>query len=170
MRALVWITESSWAVCVDRARELLPSDAEITLLHVASADAEALAERPAPGRLGRHRPAPPGPALHEISEAEASSLLSHAAQRLGRPAETVARRGDAEREVLEQAEGCDLLVLARDGVAGREPKSIGREPRFVIDHAGCEVLVVWPQRPAGLSAMRWPPHLRRGPDRAGGSR
>jgi len=31
MRALVWIIESSWTTCVDRARELLPPDAEITI-------------------------------------------------------------------------------------------------------------------------------------------
>ena len=160
MRALVWIIESSWTTCVDRARELLPPDAEITILHVASADAEALAAHPAPGRLGRHPP-PAEPGLRRVSDDEAAALLAQAARRLGRPAETVARRGHAEREVLEQAVGFDLLVLARDGVARREPKSVGREPRFVIDHAGCEVLVVWPEPPPGLESLRWPPHLRR---------
>jgi nucleotide-binding universal stress UspA family protein len=161
MRALVWITESSWPVCIDRARELLPAETEITILHVASSDAEALAAHPGPGRLGRHRPPPTGPSVRQISDAEAASLLAQAAQLLGRPAETVARRGRAEREVLEAAADADLLVLARDGEPRREPRSIGREARFVIDHAGCEVLVVWPQPPPGLEAMRWPPHLRR---------
>jgi nucleotide-binding universal stress UspA family protein len=163
MRALIWITESSWARCVDRARQLLPADAEITILHVASTEAEALAEHPAPGRLGRHRPPPPGPDLRRLSAEEASGLLQEAARRLGRPATTVARRGHAEREVLEAAEGADLLVLARDGEPRREPKSVGREARFVIDHVGCEVLVVWPQSPPGLESMRWPPHLRGAP-------
>ena len=69
MRALVWITESSWPACIDRARELLPADAEITILHVASSDVEALAEHPAPGLLGRHRPPPRGPTVRQISVA-----------------------------------------------------------------------------------------------------
>jgi nucleotide-binding universal stress UspA family protein len=160
MRALIWITETSWAMCVDRARELLPADAEITILHVASAEAEALAAHPPPGRLGRHRPPPPGPSPRQISDEEAARLLEEAAHRLGRDAATVARRGHAEREVLEAAEEVDLLVLARDGEPRREPKSVGHEPRFIIDHAGCEVLVVWAERPPGLASMRWPPHLR----------
>ena len=50
MRALIWITEASWKVCVDRARELLPADAEVTILHVAASDVEQLAEHPPPGR------------------------------------------------------------------------------------------------------------------------
>jgi nucleotide-binding universal stress UspA family protein len=161
MRALIWITEGSWAVCIDRARELLPAEAEITILHVASSEAEALAAHPPPGRLGRHRPPPPGPTPRQISDEEAAGLLAEAARRLGRPAGTLHRRGRAEREVLEAADGADLLVLARDGEPRREPKSIGHEARFVIDHAGCEVLVIWSQRPPGLDAMRWPPHLRR---------
>ena len=160
MRALVWITETSWPACIDRARELLPADAEITILHVASSDVEALAEHPAPGLLGRHRPPPRGPTVRQISDDEAASLLEEAARRLRRPAHTVARRGRVEREVLEAAERADLLVLARDGKRRREPKSIGREARFVIDHAGCEVLVVWSQPPPGLESVRWPPHLR----------
>jgi nucleotide-binding universal stress UspA family protein len=160
MRALIWITEGSWAACVDRARELLPADAEITLLHVAAADAEALAEHPAPGRLGRHRPPPPGPTVREVSDEEAAALLAQAERRLDRPAATIARRGRAEREVLEAAEAADLLVLARGGEPRREPKSVGREARFVLDHVGCEVLIVWSERPPGLESMRWPPHLR----------
>ena len=160
MRALVWITESSWAACIDRARELLVPDAVITILHVAESDVEALAAHPSPGRLGRHRPPPPGPTVRQISDEEAATLLQQAAMRLARPAETLARRGRVEREVLEAAAGADLLVLARDGEPRREPKSIGHEARFVIDHAGCEVLVVWSQPPPGLESMRWPPHLR----------
>ena len=161
MRALVWITESSWPTCIDRARELLPADAEITILHVASSDVEALAQHPLPGRLGRHRPPPPGPTVRQISDEEAAALLEQAAARLARPAEMVARRGRVEREVLEAAVGADLLVLGRDGEPRREPKSIGHYARFVVDHAGCPVLLVWAQPPPGIDDMRWPPHLRR---------
>lgn len=162
MRALIWITETSWRPCIDRARELLPGDAEVTILHVAPSDVEALAEHPGPGRIGRrHRP-PPRPSVREISDAEAQSLLSDAARRFARPAQTVARRGRIEREVLEASAGAgaDVLVLARDGEPRREPKSIGHYARFVVDHAGCAVLLVWSQEPPELDAVSWPPHLR----------
>ncbi len=161
MRALVWITESSWAACVDRARELLPADAEVTILHVASSEVEQMAGHPGPGRLGRHhRPPEPGPSIEQISDAEASALLADAAQRFGREVTTVARRGRIERELLAAAEHVDVLVLARAGVLRREPKSVGHEARFVLDHAGCAVLLVWPVAPPGLGSIHWPPHLR----------
>jgi nucleotide-binding universal stress UspA family protein len=160
MQAVIWITEASWRISVDRARELLPADAEVTILHVAPVDVEHLAEDPAPGRLGRpHRP-PPGPRVREISDAEAASLLRSAMERFGRPARTLARRGRPEREVLEAADGADVIVVARDGKPRREPKSIGHAARFIVDHAGCTVLLVWSADPPGLDTMRWPPHLR----------
>jgi nucleotide-binding universal stress UspA family protein len=160
MRVVVWVVEGSWEGCVDRARELVPGDAEVTLLHVAPADVEQLAAHPGAGLLGRHRPPPRGPTVREISDAEALSLLESARRRLGRPAELVSRRGRVEREVIEACEGSDLLVLARDGEPRREPKSLGRWPRFVVDHAGCAVLLVWAREPPGLQSLRWPPHLR----------
>jgi hypothetical protein len=160
MRALVWITEASWELCVDRARELLPADAEVTILHVAPSDVERLAEHPGPARLGRrHRP-PPARTVREISDAEAQSLLAAAQERLGRPAETLARRGRIEREVVQAAADADLLVLVRDGEPRRGPKSIGHDARFVVDHAGCAVLLIWAAEPPGLDSMHWPPHLR----------
>ena len=162
MRVLVWITEGSWQPCVDQARALVPADAEVTLIHVAASDVQRLAEHPGPERLGRHRKPPPHePQVREIAESEAQALLAAARERLGRDAQTLSRRGRIEREVLEAAEGFDLLVLARDGKPRREPKSIGRYARFVVDHAGCPVLLVWAQAPPGLEAMHWPPHLRR---------
>jgi nucleotide-binding universal stress UspA family protein len=161
MRALIWITETSWQACVDQAHALLPADADATLLHVAASDIEYLAGHPGPGRLGRHRPPHPAPPVREIAEAEAQALLQRARERFGREAAVDARRGRIEREVLEAAEGFDILVLARDGEPRREPKSIGHYARFVSDHAGCPVLLVWSQPPPGLDDMHWPPHLRR---------
>ena len=162
MRVLVWITEGSWQPCVDQARALVPADAEVTLIHVAASDVQRLVEHPGPERLGQHhKPPPRDPQVREIAESEAQALLAAARERLGRDAQTLSRRGRIEREVLEAAEGFDLLVLARDGRPGREPKSIGHYARFVVDHAGCPVLLVWAQAPPGLEAMHWPPHLRR---------
>lgn len=144
MRALIWIEEASWEACVDKARELIPAGAELTLLHVSPADAEQLAAHPGPGRLGRHRP-PPGLPIARISEAEARALLSSAAERIGRPAELVARRGRLEHEIVAAAAAADLLLLARNGDARPGPPSIGHRARFVVDHAPCDVILVWPE-------------------------
>ncbi len=160
MRAVIWICEGSWEGCVDHARELLPAGADVTLLHVAPSDVEELAAHPGPGLLGRHHHPPPGTAIHAISESEAQSLLQSARERLGRPATLDSRRGRVEREVVEACEGADLLVLARDGKPRRDPKSLGRWSRFVVDHAGCAVLLVWPGEPPGPESLHWPPHLR----------
>jgi nucleotide-binding universal stress UspA family protein len=157
MRALVWIAEDTWEAPVDAAAALLPDHAEITLLHVAPADVEALAAGGRAALLGRRPPPPPGPPLRSISEEAARALLDRAAQRLSRPARTVARRGRVEREVVDAAAGSDLLVLARDGDPRRPgPKSLGPAGRFVVDHAPCGVLVVWADHPSGAETSAAP--------------
>jgi nucleotide-binding universal stress UspA family protein len=159
MRAMVWISESTWEGCVDRARELIPDDAEVVLLHVSPSDAEELAE-PRPGRLlGRRPPPPPGPALRVVATEEAEALLSQAQARLGRPAELVTRRGRVEREVVRASADVGLLVLARDGEPRLGPRSLGRHTRFVVDHAACPVLVLWPGTPPGVETI--PPSPKR---------
>lgn len=160
MRALVWIEEATWAACVDGARRLLPADAEVTILHVAASDVEQLAEHPAPGRLGRRHRAAPGPPVRRTADAEAQALLDRARQRFGRPARTLARRGRVEREVLEAGAGADVLVMVRGGEPCLGPRSLGHRTRFVLDHAGCAVLLAWPQQPPGPESVHWPPHLR----------
>ncbi len=145
MRVVIWIAEDTWEGCVDRAGALLAQGADVTLLHVAPTDVEELAGHGGARLLGRHPPPPPGPPLRAIAEAEAQALLEAAQARLARPAETVARRGKIEREVLEACAGADLLVLARDGEPRLGPKSLGPRTRFVLDHAPCQVLLVWPE-------------------------
>ena len=71
-----------------------------------------------------------------------------------------ARRGKIEREVLDACAGADLLVLARDGEARLGPKSLGPRTRFALDHAPCQVLLVWPEQPPGVETIPLPPHLR----------
>src|SRR6185503_11601831 len=96
MRALVWIVEDTWEATVDEAAAFLPRDAEVTLLHVAGEDAEALA---------------------------------------------AGVRGG-------------LLVLARDGDHSRlGPPSLGPAARFVVDHAPCRVLLVWPDEPPDAATI-----------------
>jgi nucleotide-binding universal stress UspA family protein len=160
MRVVIWIAEDTWEGCVDHAVALLPDGAAITLVHVAPSDVEAVASHGGARLLGRHPPPPPGPPLRAIAEEEARALLKAAHARLGRPAEILARRGRIEREVLEACVGADLLVLARDGEPRLEPKSVNPRTRFVLDHAPCQVLLVWPEAPPSLDPNKLPPHLR----------
>lgn len=162
MRAVVWIGESTWEACVDRARELLPRDAEITLLHVAPTDVEDVAARGAARLMGRRPPPPPGPPLRAIAAEEAQALLEAARSRLGRGAQLESRRGRVEREVVQACADADLLVAARDGEARVGPKSLGPHTRFVVDHAACQVLLVWAVPPAAAPP---PPDGRHGPPR-----
>lgn len=159
MQALVWIIEDTWAATVAEAAAFLPSDAEITLLHVASTAPETVARATRGGLLGRHPPPPATPEpLREISERAAAELLAEAQTRLGRPATLQARRGRVEREVVAAAEGMDVLVLARDGDRERlGPRSLGPATRFVIDHAPCRVLLIWPDTAPGLATIPPPP-------------
>jgi nucleotide-binding universal stress UspA family protein len=160
MRAVVWISEDTWQACVDEARALVPADAEVTLLHVAPTDVEDLASHGRARLLGRHPPPPPGPPLRAIADEEAQALLGEALKRFGRPATTTARRGKIEREVLDASTGADLLVMARDGEYRLGPKSLGPRTRFALDHAPCQVLLVWPEQPPGIDTIPLPPHLR----------
>jgi hypothetical protein len=143
VRAVVWLREETWEPLLAAAAPLLPADADVVLLHVADAGAEAAAEVPRGGLLGR-RPPPPAP-LEALSEAAARELLAAAAARLGRPAATEARRGRLEREVVEACAGADLLIVGRDGERGHPgPHSLAPPTRFVVDHAPCAVLLTWP--------------------------
>ena len=127
-RVLVWITPAGWEACVDAAAAL---DGEVTLLHVS--DTAGLEPG---GLLGRHRAA-------AWPESGAEELLDAAAERLGRAAERIARSGRSEHVVIAAAADADLLVVAR---ANRRPgpHSFGHAARFVVDHAPCAVLLVWP--------------------------
>jgi nucleotide-binding universal stress UspA family protein len=159
MRALVWIIEDTWQATIDDAAAMLPGDAEITLLHVAGTEPETVAHAARRGLLGRHPPPPPAPQrLQAISEQAAGELLTDARARLGRPATLQARRGRVEREVVAAAEGSDILILARDGDRERlGPRSLGPATRFVIDHAPCRVLLIWPDSAPELSTIPPPP-------------
>jgi len=77
---------------------------------------------------------------------------------LGRPATRVKRQGRVEREVVAEVAGADLLICARDGDPTRlGPASLGPTTRFVVDHAPCAVLVIWPDTPPGIDSIPPPP-------------
>jgi nucleotide-binding universal stress UspA family protein len=165
MRAVVWISEGSWEACIDQAAVLLPGDADVSLLHVSARDVEDLAGGGGPRLLGRHPPPPPERPLRIIAEEEAQALLDEARARLDHPARTVSLRGRVEREVVAFCADVDLLILARDGEARLGPKSLGKHTRFVVDHAPCQVLLVWPEPPPGIDTIPPPPkHPRGGPE------
>ena len=151
MKALVWLRAESWEALADAAASLLPTDAEITLLHVADAGAELAAEAPAAGLLGRRRPRRAGGPHHTIeaiSDEAAAELLAAAAERIGREVATEARRGRLEDVVVEVAEHADVLLCARDGDRDhRGPKSLAPPTRFVVDHVPCTVVLTWPEAP-----------------------
>jgi nucleotide-binding universal stress UspA family protein len=159
MSVIIWVTEGTWRAAVDAAHTLAPPGAEFTLLHVTGPEVAGAAHGAFAGLLGRGRPGrDPGDRLEELSETAAGELLAAAAERLGRPARTMRRRGRVEQEVVRAAEDADLLICARDGDRERlGPRSLGPATRFVVDHAPCPVLVVWPQEPPGLDSMPPPP-------------
>lgn len=157
---ITWVVEGTWAACIDATRGLAPDNADIVLLHVTGGDVSAAAHGAYAGLLGRgpRRDRDPGPRLAELGAASAAELLEAAARALGRPCTTMERRGRVEREVVAAAEGADLLVLARDGDDTRlGPKSLGPASRFVVDHAPCPVLLVWPRETPGTGSIPPPP-------------
>jgi nucleotide-binding universal stress UspA family protein len=159
VKVIVWVAEGTWEAAVDAARELVPAEADVTLLHVTGGEVAAAAHGAYAGLLGRgRRERDPGTRLEALSQAAAAELLEAAAARLGRD---VARRplhGRVEREVVRAAEGADLLICARDGARDRlGPRSLAPPTRFVVDHAPCRVLLVWPQPAPGLDSLPPPP-------------
>jgi nucleotide-binding universal stress UspA family protein len=149
MRALVWIVEETWQATVAAAAAFVPTGADITLLHVRASDTETVARGARDALLGRpHRPA--AVSLDAICEQSARELLADAQAALGRAAALDARSGRIEHEVVAAAGTADLLVLARDeGHTHRGPRSLGPQARYVVDHAPCAVILVWPNSPCG---------------------
>ncbi|KMS68896.1 universal stress protein UspA [Streptomyces viridochromogenes] len=152
---VVWIVEGTWPACVDAARRHAPEDAEIVLLHITGQDIADAAHGAFAGLLGRGHPErDPGTRVEQLAAASAETLLQAAADRLGRPCTRVERTGRAEREVLAATDGADLLVLARDGDRTRVgPPSLAPPGRFVVDHAPCPLLLVWPESAPDLTTL-----------------
>lgn len=162
MTVVVWIVEGTWPACVDAARTLAPDDAEIVLLHVTGQDVPGAAHGAFAGLLGRHQPEhDPGTRMARQAAAAADQLLDAAAERLARPCTRTERGGRIEQEVLASTEHAQLLILARDGDrTHRGPRSLGPATRFVVDHAPCPVLLVWPERVPDMATPPPPPEPR----------
>jgi nucleotide-binding universal stress UspA family protein len=133
MRVLVWIVEGTWKATVAAAKQFLPADAQITLLHIAPAEAQAVAREAPQALLGRRHAQSTG-VLQSIAAQVASELLADARALLGRVGEAV----------VAAAQMMDVLVIARDcDHAAEGPHSLGPTARYVLDHAPCPVLLVW---------------------------
>jgi len=138
---------------------LAPPDAETVLLHVLDDEIAYAAHASFAGLLGHgHRDHDPALLIDEQMTKDAHELLTQAADRLGRPSTSELRNGRVEREVVEASQGADLLIVARDGDRTRlGPKSIGHDCRFIIDHAACAVLLLWPEPPPSVDTVPPPP-------------
>jgi hypothetical protein len=139
MTVVAWIAEGTWEACVDAVP---PTAADVVLVHVQDLS-------PGVDLLGR------GHVGLERAAAEAEEALFAAAEaRLGRPCRRESRRGRVEREVVAACAGAELLVVARDGDHSRlGPHSLAPPTRFVVDHAPCRVLLVWPDEPPDLATI-----------------
>ncbi len=150
---LVWVAERTWRACVDAARRLPAAGTRITLIHVTADDPPKAAHGAYLGLMGRRSPGrDPAARITEFADNSAAGLLDAAARRLGRPCARISRHGQPEREVVTAAVDAELLIVARDGDQSRlGPKSLGKETRFIVDHAPCPVLLIWPHAVPGLA-------------------
>jgi nucleotide-binding universal stress UspA family protein len=165
---LVWVSEQTWQACIDAARRLPSASTRITLVHVSASDPPEAVHGAYLGLMGRRPPGrDPGSLITEFALNSAAELLDAAARRLGRPCDRIGRQGRPEREVVAAAADADLLIVARDGDQSRlGPKSLGKEVRFVVDHAPCQVLLIWPSTTpsvATLPPFPKPPHKTKPP-------
>jgi nucleotide-binding universal stress UspA family protein len=157
----IWVCEGTWRASVDAALGLAPAGARFTLLHVTSAEVPDAARGAYAGLFGRgHRAGDdPGTRLEQLAATSAGELLEAAAGRLGRDCERLEIQGRPERAVVAASADADLLVVARDGDRSRlGPKSLGKITRFVVDHAACPVLLVWPESAPDVATIPPPPH------------
>ena len=140
-RVLVWVTPTGWEACIDAARAY----DDVTLLQVTDVGP------PGPGGLlGRHRP------HHEPITVD-DELFDAAQERLGRDAPCLSPPGKGDHAVVDAADDFDLLILSRTNLKPG-PHSIGHGARFVVDHARCPLLLVWPGEPgAGGPPRHRPP-------------
>jgi len=160
MEVLVWLTEATWPACVAAVRAHVPRDAHVTLLHVADDDVAGAARGAMLGLLGRSggAAAERSAGIGELAAAAGRELLEAAAAEVGRDVSVSERHGRVERVVVAAAVEVDLLVLARDGDLRRlGPHSLAPTTRFVVDHAPCATLLVWPGAAPTVESIPPPP-------------
>ena len=156
MKVVVWIAEGIWRAAVDGARTVLTSDAEVVLLHVIPVMSRRSCTARSPG-CSVDTDRRPGDRRHSAGDGRRTARA--AAQRLDRPAHAGIPAGAGGAGGRRRLRG--------RGPAGAQP---GRRPkparsalarpapaRFVVDHAPCAVLLVWPGSAPGLGSIPPPP-------------
>lgn len=143
MTVIVWINpDTVWESAVDVVVRLGCEDV-VLLLVTADGDPAGDALTGVLGPSGGE----PGEAFAGSEADQAAALFDEAEARLGRPVRRLWERGTPEHKVIAAAHGGDLLVCVRDGAESLPgPHNLGPATRFVVDHAPCEVLLVWPRR------------------------
>ncbi|MCB0947679.1 MAG: universal stress protein [Mycobacterium sp.] len=160
-RVVAWLCEGTWPAVVDTVaatRSSMNPTPDVVLLYVLDSQVSEAVHGAFSGLLGRGmRDRDPGTAVNEAARVAAAELLDAARRRLGGAAESLVRTGRIEREVVAACADAELLVCARDGDRSQlGPHSLGHHTRFVVDHAPCAVLLIWPDAAPGLGSM--PPH------------
>jgi nucleotide-binding universal stress UspA family protein len=144
-RVLVWVEPGTWEASVQAAADLVPTGvgAQVLLLYVPDDSDDLLRDAQAGlwGRRRRPQPAATDDGAELLADAEA--LLHELA---GEAVVSIQRgSGPVERVVTAATENADYLVLGRQGdLSRRGPSSIVKHTRFVVDHAQCRVVLVWP--------------------------
>ena len=157
LNVLVWVTEATWPACVTAIHDHMQPDASFTLLYVADDTVPAAARGAFAGLLGRSGP-DPAARVRELAVRAGRDLLEAAARDTGREVTLAQRHGRVEREVVSAAAEADLLILARDGDLSRlGPHSLAPATRFVVDHAPCATLLVWPSAAPAIGSIPPPP-------------
>ena len=136
MTVLVWITETTWAACVDAARRWVDADADIVLLHVTDDDIPAAAHAhprsPWTRPLARPRPRREGCGAAGPSRRRPARKRRRTTRP---PRHRVRLHGRVEHQVATAAADTDLLICARDGdphrpgPTARTPVTLRRRPR-----------------------------------------
>jgi len=149
MRVVIALDERVAETPLGRVPELLAvRGAEVLLIHVLDTGGREEWERAAGRRLLRAGPPSAGGERMRATDRDAgeralTGAAAVAAEWGAAAVRTLLLEGGPKHEIraLLDAEGADVLVVF---VRGREvgPKSIGKEARFLIDHAPCPVLVV----------------------------
>jgi len=168
VRVVVWVAEPGWPAAVDAANQIAGPDADVELVHVVD-DTQEVVHGAFAGLFGRGQHVPA--TVDQQAMTTAQELLDAAATRLAGDGDSRAqpragrdiRQGRVEREVVAAAEHADLLVLSRDGDGSRlGPRSLGAAGRFIVDHAPCPVLLVWPGTAPEVQTI--PPSPRHPPE------
>jgi nucleotide-binding universal stress UspA family protein len=162
MTVLVWLAETTWEACVAAGTEAARPGEKILLAHVTPAQLHGAAEGAFGALFGRRRYGrDPADLIDQLATRSARELLAAATERIGSrsgPVATVELRGHVEREIVHLAADARLLVCGRAGDLRRlGPPSLGPATRFVVDHAPCAVLLVWPAPAPGLETLPPPP-------------